>query len=840
MMRLNYLFAICFACLLLSACSQPEPASPVLFERTPTLRPTPTLVPALVTITAPPINTEAVLVQPETSQEPFESGGVAQVEQRPSPTPDPSQPTPAPQQRLLQARDAQFYGDTETIIQLLEPAQQELSFTQAEQDEVWTLLGQAYLAEGRYDEASSLFTFILGDVAEYVRDPRWYFWAGEAHRLSGSWPERAIANYQKYLIRQPEMGAYVYPLIASLQTGEEAILSYEAALNAPAHRLTLVSIQRQRADWYRQQGNYAEAKAAYQGIFEVAQTATTQGEMTYLMGAMDLLMGDTASAYQQFQTGIRQYPRVYESYLGLIELVGANQPVDQYQRGLVNYWARSYEPCTVALTNYISDNVATGYDSTAHLYLGWCYEGLGNVGLALTQLGFYAQSNPAEGLIEQAKLYARLGDGPQAIAAYSAYVQQFPDGVDAPFAAWWRSALTERAGDWQTAVLHYTFLANNYSWHEDAPEALFRAGVLAYEYGDGATVTLTQTVTLSNSTQITRTIPISYTQLWQQARNSYPNSLYGDAATLWLVRDGALTADVDRRNGTYYAVRAYDIVNNNAPYQSSDPFALPTEDNLGQAEAEAWLRSWLGLAEGIAVGALSPAIVDDPRWQMGTTLWQLGLKEEAKRELESLRAQYDGDVWLSYQLALAFREIGLYRSSILAASAVLRGTGTTAFTAPSFIGRLAYPTYYGERVVELAQLYGYDPRLQLALLRQESLFESFARSGAAAQGLSQVIPDTGYYVANLLAWPNYENEDLYKPYVGLQFGGYYLQQQIGYFNGDIHAALAAYNAGPGNSARWHEVAGADHDLFVETINFRETRLYLERIYIGFVIYDYLY
>jgi soluble lytic murein transglycosylase len=76
--------------------------------------------------------------------------------------------------------------------------------------------------------------------------------------------------------------------------------------------------------------------------------------------------------------------------------------------------------------------------------------------------------------------------------------------------------------------------------------------------------------------------------------------------------------------------------------------------------------------------------------------------------------------------------------------------------------------------------------------------------------------------------------------VGLAFGAYYLDQQLDAFDGHIHAALSAYNAGPGNAANWYEQAGDDYDLYVETVNFAETRLYIERIYVGHVIYRFLY
>ena len=114
-------------------------------------------------------------------------------------------------------------------------------------------------------------------------------------------------------------------------------------------------------------------------------------------------------------------------------------------------------------------------------------------------------------------------------------------------------------------------------------------------------------------------------------------------------------------------------------------------------------------------------------------------------------------------------------------TAVLQNSGQSIREVPRFLGQLIYPVYYADLIMPLAEQYGYDPRLQFALVRQESLFESFARSGAAAQGLSQVIPDTGVYIANQLNWPDYENDDLYKPYVGLNFGAFYLAQQLGFF-----------------------------------------------------------
>ena len=57
---------------------------------------------------------------------------------------------------------------------------------------------------------------------------------------------------------------------------------------------------------------------------------------------------------------------------------------------------------------------------------------------------------------------------------------------------------------------------------------------------------------------------------------------------------------------------------------------------------------------------------------------------------------------------------------------------------------------------------------------------------------------------------------------------------------DLYAALAAYNAGPGNASVWKELAGDDQDLLLETIRFQETRDYVRYIYEIYTIYSNLY
>jgi soluble lytic murein transglycosylase len=200
------------------------------------------------------------------------------------------------------------------------------------------------------------------------------------------------------------------------------------------------------------------------------------------------------------------------------------------------------------------------------------------------------------------------------------------------------------------------------------------------------------------------------------------------------------------------------------------------------------------------------------------------------------------DPLAQYRLALAYRDVGLYRSSIIAAATVWRLSPAQSLSQmPRFLGCLVYPTYYSEIVEQEASEQDIGPLFVYALLRQESLFEGYATSFAAAHGLMQVIPPTGAYIADALDWPpGYETVDLYRPMVSVRFGVWYLAEQLELLDGNLFAAMAAYNGGPGNALRWWNLAGGDQDLFVELIAFEETWRYVRLIYEHYNAYALLY
>ena len=858
-------FLLFLGLLLLAACAQEEaPPEPIAFKPTATLPPTPTLAAnALHTLPTPPVTPRA------------EGGGTSGMAADTAVSPDlvptvsgTATPTPQPAERLQIGDEALALQDFDTAVEQLTLALSESGdIDTAQQHEAQYNLAVALLEEGRYSEAATAFEQLVNDPDAAIAEPA-YFFLGQAYEGQGLYPQ-AVEAYQTYLGANPETAAYVAPIIADnfLALGDRpaALAAYGTAVEAPAHRLTEVANRLKLAEFYLEDANYSAAIAQYDAVRDLAQTEATKGQMTYLAGSAEIQAGNTEAGYQRYLTGVNDYPGAYETYQGLVALVDAGVPVDDFQRGLVDVNAQAYEPAVNAFNAYIAANPDT-YRADTHLYLAWAYEGLGNLEAALTELEKFAASDAPQAMMERAKMLERGGDGAGALAAYQAYLEQYPAGADAPLAAWETASLLRQLGEAAAAIDAYTALAQNYPNHADAPEALFEAGWLAYGLGDRKTAV----------------------SLWQQSADTYPFSEFGNESLLWLLRAlPELTAVEESETKAtavilptpepgavptvtpasqtitptvnfarlyeavrsraaastlpiYGAVRARDMATDTAPFTAPASLNIPPDEPEAQDEAEAWLRDYLDLEAGTPVRLLAPELAYDQRLITGEKLWRIGLQEAAKRELEDLRLDMQDDPLASYQLALYFRDLGLYRSSILAATSILAHANISVFDAPRFIGRLSYPVYYADHILQLAAAYGYDPLLQFSLVRQESLYESFARSGAAAQGLSQVIPDTGAYIAERLNWPGFENDDLYKPYVGLAFGAYYLQQQLNAFDGLPHVALAAYNAGPGNAARWYETAGADIDVFKETVDFAETRLYIERIYLGQAIYRYLY
>ena len=214
---------------------------------------------------------------------------------------------------------------------------------------------------------------------------------------------------------------------------------------------------------------------------------------------------------------------------------------------------------------------------------------------------------------------------------------------------------------------------------------------------------------------------------------------------------------------------------------------------------------------------------------------------EALPIAQRLYDRYKDDPRTLYPLSLEFERLGLYRLSLIGTSRLLGlSPERLVENTPIFLQEKVYPRPFSELIEPEAAANELDPLLLYSLIRQESLFEEGARSYAAAQGLAQIIPDTGQWVADQLGYPDYRNELVYRPYINVKFGAYYLDWVRDYLDGDLVGALVGYNAGPGNAQRWREQFGDDDPIYVERLTYSEPRAYIQNILPNYYHYTRLY
>jgi soluble lytic murein transglycosylase len=139
------------------------------------------------------------------------------------------------------------------------------------------------------------------------------------------------------------------------------------------------------------------------------------------------------------------------------------------------------------------------------------------------------------------------------------------------------------------------------------------------------------------------------------------------------------------------------------------------------------------------------------------------------------------------------------------------------------IKELTLPLRHEDVIRQQADEKGVDAALIAAVIYAESKFQD-QESSAGARGLMQITPDAAATIAKNSEATSFELEDLGDPEINIRYGTFLLHELLERYDGNEAAALAAYNAGPGNADKW---GGAD--LSVESIPFPETRAYVEEV-----------
>ena len=701
-------------------------------------------------------------------------------------------------------------------------------------------LGQASLRAGYFQRALDAFSLFIKEFPSHPDIPQAYFLRGDARLGLSQWAA-AIADLQQYLSLRPGLiDSYVYERIADAQIAlsqtEAALGNYERAINAKRSLVPLLILREKLAQIYLNLQRHADAVAQYDAILAVARNTPYRASIAFTAAQAALDGGALAAGVERMRAVVENYSSTATAWKAHDALSQHGVAYDGLQRGRAAYIAGDYQAAIDAFNQYTTTNELAAIPADLFLSLGRAYRQIGNSEAAAIAFQTVTDQYPSdqlfgEALLERGRTRFLAGDSPAAIQIYLAIADNYTLFEATAGEALWRAGyLYGTNGDTALSRQVFTRLADNYPDHELTASGLFIAASAAVRDEE-----------------------------WTIAENLYARlaSLAGGedqaAAYLWMGRIALSRADEDRADeafdlafkaapDSYSAARSADFRLGIQPFQPPAAWKFDSDEVAERTAAERWLRETFAIAQQGELWRLSPELNSDPRMIRGRELLAVSAFAEAATEFEDLvdEARDNADALGSYRLAIALRDLGFYRESIIAAADVIIASRSGTLNAPPFLARLRFPAYYIDIIQPAAATRGIDPALMLSLIRQESLFDTFATAAAGEKGLMQVIPSTAQYIAEQLNWQDYQHSDLFRPHAGIAFGAFYIDEQLELFDQNTIAALAAYNAGPGRAYDWNVLSGGDPDLFMTTITIDSTRHYVQFIYRNYNMYRALY
>ena len=224
---------------------------------------------------------------------------------------------------------------------------------------------------------------------------------------------------------------------------------------------------------------------------------------------------------------------------------------------------------------------------------------------------------------------------------------------------------------------------------------------------------------------------------------------------------------------------------------------------LGLAPAAAFATPMLGQADMDAIAAT-------PQGRRAFALLQVGEPARAEGELRGLWSTVEGHPALSRALFLV-AGAAQFPALVADLSGVV-GVINADLPAPPLRPRGGFRL---------------DRALVYAVTHVESNFDSAALSGAGANGLMQLMPQTASALGHAVS-----ADALRDSGQNLRLGQAYLAYlaQPGIAGDDLLRVLASYNAGPNAVQRWAAQLPAECDplMFLETIQAEETRHFVQR------------
>ena len=114
---------------------------------------------------------------------------------------------------------------------------------------------------------------------------------------------------------------------------------------------------------------------------------------------------------------------------------------------------------------------------------------------------------------------------------------------------------------------------------------------------------------------------------------------------------------------------------------------------------------------------------------------------------------------------------------------------------------MVYPMEYTDLIRSRAAAEGLEPAYVAAVILAESSYDPQAVSSVNAQGLMQIMPETGAWIAGKFD-ETYVEGCLFDPETNIRYGCWYLGYLLRRYDGDKTCSTAAYHSGQGTVDGW--------------------------------------
>ncbi|GEM_PF-1011491 len=695
------------------------------------------------------------------------------------------------------------------------------------------------LREGGFEPSLTVLTDALTRYPDAPEAAVAYFLRGEANLGLSRWTS-AINDYRTYLTLRPGLiDSYLHERIAdaflALNMPAEAQAAYGQATAGGRARVPWAALRERAAQVYLSVGQPMQAVAEYDAILATAQNRAYLADISLRAAAAARTAGD-ASAALRYKTLFETYPDSAAGLTAMSVLSELGVAVSDYDRGRAYFYAEDYAGAIQAFNDHTTTVVLMEIPPELYLLLGQAYREIGNTPAALVAFKTIVEQYPTsplfgDSVLEQGRTYFTAGETAQAISTYLGIADTYPTLQAAAAEALWRAGyLYSELGDIDKSLETFARLSEAYPVSEQAVSGAGIAAAAALAAGDRGQAEQWYARLAAASSGETQA-----DAYWQVGKLATQR---GAADVAQAAYQSAMAANPDG----YSAARIREQLAGVRPFQTPASAPLTRDDSADRAAAEAWIRSTFGLAADAPVGNLPAVLLVNSAWVRGMELWSLGQFSAAEVEFVEAMDAFETDGATLYGMSLMLKDLGAYYPSQQAAANLITAADAATLTAPAFIGRLRFPAPYPDLIQSITSEYRIDPLLLLSLIRNESLFDTYATAAAGEKGMSQVIPSTADYIAGKINWPDYQHEDLFRPYAGITFGAVYLEEQLELFDRNAAVALSAYNAGPGRGIAWQEASGGatDFDAFLNAITISSTKGYVRRIYTFYATYRTLY